>query len=231
MARSNVAPRVDIISIGTLSRNRLWNEAEAVRTPHATTALIRAGKRTILVDPGLPAIALAARLHERTGLRPSAIDTVFLTNFRQAHRSGLELFDKAKVLIHEVEQAVERQRLQNLIDDAPEEDEDRKHFQHELKMLEKLMAAPDKLVDGVDLFPLFGYTAGTTGILVTTPATSTLIAGDAVPTLDHFLAGQVLPDAADIKAAQEALAEVYEIADLIVPGHDNWFVNPRMQGM
>jgi hypothetical protein len=27
------------------------------------------------------------------------------------------------------------------------------------------------------------------------------------------------------------MREVYEIADLIVPGHDNIFVNPRMHGM
>ena len=33
--------RVDIISIGTLSRNRLWNEPAAVRTAHATTTLLR----------------------------------------------------------------------------------------------------------------------------------------------------------------------------------------------
>ena len=58
-----------------------------------------------------------------------------------------------------------------------------------------------------------------------------LIAGDAVPTQDHFLAGQVLPDAYDIKAAQESMGEVYEIADLIVPGHDNVFLNPRAAGM
>jgi glyoxylase-like metal-dependent hydrolase (beta-lactamase superfamily II) len=223
--------RLDVISIGTLGRNRLWNEAEPVRTAHATTTLIRSGKRTILVDPGLPGAALAARLFERTGLRPAAIDTVFLTNFRTAHRHGLDLFDKAKVYVHELEQEAVRQHLQNLINDAPEADEDRKHFIAELKLLDRLQPAPDKLADNVDLFPLFGYTPGQTGLLVTTAATSTLIAGDAVPTQDHFLAGQVLPDAANIKAAQESLAEAYEIADLIVPGHDNLFVNPRMQGM
>jgi len=58
-----------------------------------------------------------------------------------------------------------------------------------------------------------------------------LIAGDAVATQDHFLAGQVLPDAQDIRAAQESLQEVYEIADLIVPGHDNVFQNPRTFGI
>ena len=96
---------------------------------------------------------------------------------------------------------------------------------------ERCEIAEDKFADDVDLFPLFGYTPGTCGLLVTTPATSTLIAGDAVPTLDHFLAGQVLPDAWDIKQAQAAMSEVYEIADFIVPSHDNLFPNPRIQGL
>ncbi len=78
--------RVDVISIGCLSRNLLWGEQESLRTPHATTTLIRAGKRHILVDPGLPAPVIGARLYERTGLKPEQIDTVFLTNYRPAHR-------------------------------------------------------------------------------------------------------------------------------------------------
>lgn len=223
--------RIDIISIGTLSRNRLWNESSVVRTAHATTTLIRSGKRTVLVDPGLPAPALAARLYERTGLQPDAVDSVFLTNARPAHRAGLSLFTRAKILIHEIEQQSYRQQLQQLIDQAPEEDLDRAQLMKEAELIDSFKIADDKIAENVDLFPLFGYTPGTTGLLVTTPLTTTLIAGDAVPSLDHFLAGQVLPDSHDIKAAQEAMAEVYEIADLIVPGHDNWFLNPRTQGM
>jgi glyoxylase-like metal-dependent hydrolase (beta-lactamase superfamily II) len=88
--------RFDIISIGTLSRNRLWGESEAVRNAaQSTTTLIRSGKRNYLVDPGLPGAALAPRLFERTGLRPEQVDTVFLTNFRPAHRAGLGLFSHA----------------------------------------------------------------------------------------------------------------------------------------
>jgi glyoxylase-like metal-dependent hydrolase (beta-lactamase superfamily II) len=223
--------RLDIISIGTLSRNRLWKESAALRTPHATTSLIRAGKRHILVDPGLPAAALAARLSERTGLSPDKIDTVFLTNFRPAHRGALGLFPHAKILIHEVEQQAVRQHLQRLIDEAPPADEDRRLMLEELELLDGTTPADDVIADGLDLFPLPGYTPGTCGLLVAAPTTTTLVAGDAVPTLDHFLAGQILPDAYDIKAAQESLREVYEIADLIVPGHDNIFLNPRTQGM
>jgi glyoxylase-like metal-dependent hydrolase (beta-lactamase superfamily II) len=225
------AVRLDIISIGTLSRNRLWNESQQVRTPHATTTLIRIDKRNILVDPGLPPPALVARLNERTGLRPDQIDTIFLTNFRPAHRAGLPAFPKAKLLIGELEQQAMRQYLSRLIDEAPAQDDDRAYMQNELRLLDRLIPAPDKLADGVDLFPLAGYTAGQAGLLVSSSTTSTLVAGDAVPTLDHFLAGQVLPDTRDIQAAQESMREVYEIADLVVPGHDNIFLNPRTQGM
>lgn len=223
--------RLDVISIGTLSRNRLWNESERTRTAHATSTLIRTEKRTILVDPGLPPAALGARLYERTGLKPEAIDTIFLTNFRPAHRAGLSLFPHAKKLIQENEQQAAAQQLQQLIDGAPEADLDRKMLLGELALLESLGAADDKIATGIDLFPLFGYTAGTSGLLVAAPAYTALIAGDAVPTQDHFLAGQVLPDSQDIAAAQESMGEVYEIADMIVPGHDNLFLNPRSQGM
>ncbi|HEY7119633.1 MAG TPA: MBL fold metallo-hydrolase [Tepidisphaeraceae bacterium] len=223
--------RFDIISIGTLSRNRVWGESAAVRTAHATTTLIRSGKRNILVDPGLPAAALGARLGERTGLRPEQVDTVFLTNFRPAHRAGLAIFGHAKVLIHEFEQQATRQHLERLIEEAPQEDVDRKTLQQELELLERLMPADDTIADLLDLFPLSGYTPGTCGLLIKLPTASVMVAGDAVPTQDHFLAGQVLPDAYDIEAAQESMREVYEIADLIIPGHDNVFMNPRSAGM
>src|SRR5439155_3407832 len=168
--------RVDIISIGTLSRNRLWNEQVAVRTAHATTTLVRSGKRHILVDPGLPAPALGARLFERTGLRAEQIDTVFLTDFRPAHRAGLALFQNTKVFIHEVEQQAVAQHLRRMLDEAPAEDLDRKVFVEELRLVEKLHPAPDRLAEQVDLFPLFGYTPGTCGLLVAAATSTTLIA-------------------------------------------------------
>jgi len=223
--------RFDVVSIGTLSRNRLWNEAGPVRTAHATTTLIRSGDRTILVDPGLPPQILTARLFERTGMRPEQIDTVFLTNFRPAHRAGLAALSKAKVLIHEPEQEATRGYLERLRSGAPEEDHDRALLERELRVLATLHPAPDQLAPNIDLFPLPGYTPGNCGLLLALPTTTVLIAGDGVATQDHFLAGQVLPDGYDLNAAKESLAEAYEIADLIVPGHDNLFLNPRIHGM
>lgn len=144
---------------------------------------------------------------------------------------GLHLFDRAKWLIHEIEQQSAAQTLKRLIDEAPEEDEDRAAMGQELALLNRLSTPEDELAEHVDLFPLFGVTPGNCGLLIAAPTSTLLIAGDAVPTQDHFLAGQVLPDAADIRAAQESLGEVYEIANQIVPGHDNIFMNPRIQGI
>lgn len=109
--------RLDIVSIGTLSRNLLWNEPQPVRTAHATCSLVRSGKRSILVDPGLPAPALAARLFERTGLRPEQIDTVFLTSLRPAHRASLGAFSHATWLAHEPEIDSMRSQLERLLRD------------------------------------------------------------------------------------------------------------------
>jgi glyoxylase-like metal-dependent hydrolase (beta-lactamase superfamily II) len=224
--------RFDIISIGALDKNRLWNEGAPVRTGHSTTTLIRSGKYNILVDPGLPPQALGARLHERTGLTPDAINIVFLTHFKPDHRRGLPLFPKAKVFLSEMEREYARYNLNRLIEEAPSEDMDRKIIADELHLLDHhTHNAPDKLADNVDLFPLPGYTPGTCGLLITLPTLTVLIASDSVPTQDHFLQGQVLPDCADIKQTQESLGEIYEIADLIIPAHDNLFLNPRNHGM
>ncbi|MCR9075788.1 MAG: hypothetical protein NXI07_07100, partial [bacterium] len=75
-----------IISIGTLAANPLWDERSPVRTGHATTTLVRSGDMTLIVDPGLPAPALKARLHERSGLKPEQITHVYLTSFHPEAR-------------------------------------------------------------------------------------------------------------------------------------------------
>lgn len=224
--------RVDIISIGALARNRLWGESQAVRTGHATTTLIRTGKHNILIDPGLPEVALQARLKERVGFGPENIDMVFLTTFHAVHRAGLGLFGHAKLLIHEVERETARGQIQELLAHTnPEDEMDQAMLSRELALLDTLQPAEDKLVAGVDLFPLFGHTAGTCGLLIAMPTMTVLLAGAAVPTQDHFLAQQVLPEAQNLASAKESLGEVYEIADMVIPGYDNIFLNPRSMGM
>ncbi len=216
------------MSLGTLDRNLLWHEPGPVRTAHATTSLIVDGDTTILVDPGLPAPALAARLAERTPIKPADIDIVFLTTLLPHHRAGIELFGGAQWVAAEAELLAVAGHLKRLAEDAADEGEDvPTPIRNELAFLGKLRPADDKLSDHVDLFPLPGATPGTGGLLLSERTRSILLCGPAVATRDHFLAGQVLPKSASIEQAQESLREVYEIADAIVPGYDNVFDNPR----
>lgn len=222
--------RLDIVSIGTLSRNLLWNESQPVRTAHATCSLVRTGKRCILVDPGLPPPALVARLFERTGLRPEQVDTVFLTSLRPAHRAAVAAFSGARLLAYEREIESMRSQLQGLLREIDDEAQ-ASGIREELRMIERIRPAEDGLAPQVDLFPLPGYTRGNCGLLLASPTLTFLIAGGAVGTLEHFLAGQVLPEPEDLEQAGESLRELYEIADVIVPGFDNLFLNPRTHGM
>jgi len=209
-----------IISIGTLSSHPLWNEGPAIRTSHATTTLIRSGERVILVDPALPPQALLARLHERSGLAPDAITDVFLTNFRPAHRAALPLFAHARWHIAEAERERVGVELVGRFEDERDDDV-RTMLQQDIALLKKTHAAPDQLAEHVDLFPLPGYTPGTAGLLLALPQSTVLIASDAVPTVEHLERGQVLHGCYDTQQALESFKEAVEIADWIIPGHDN----------
>ena len=223
---------VIVISIGALAKNSLWGEKIPVRTSHATTTLIKAENAAILVDPALPAPALEARIFERTGLKAAAVTHVFLTNWRPAHRRALPLFDKAQWLMHADEIAAATNALneaQRYADEAA--GTDAQLLADEMKLLERVQPAPDELIEDVSLFPLPGYTPGQCGLLISQPTCTILIAGDAVPTSEHFGKGQVFQESFDVQKATQSLAEVYEIADQIIPGHDNLFVNPRASGI
>lgn len=209
-----------IISIGSLAHHELWQDQGTTRTAHATTTLVRNGDRIMLVDPGLPPQAVTARLRERSGLSPQAITDVFLTNFRPEHRWGLTAFEHAKWWIAEAErEAVGRLLVERYKD---EQDADVKRLlEADIALLKRCAAAPDKLAPHVDLFPLPGYTPGTCGLLLVAPESTTLIAGDAVASVEHLELGRVLRGAFDVNQAQQSFLEAVEIADMIVPGYDN----------
>lgn len=209
-----------IISIGALSHHELWDRPQAPKTAHATTVLIESGGHRLLVDPGLPEPVISARLAERAGLSTQDIDMVFLTNFKPSHRRGLSLFDHAKWLISEVEREVVGGKLVEDLQHV-EEEETRSLYRREIATLGKFKAAADQLMAQVDLFPMPGYTPGTCGLILSETKRTVLIAGDAVPTVEHMKQRRVLRGAFDVEQARESLDEALEIADVIVPGHDN----------
>jgi len=222
---------VRVISIGALESHPLWNEAGQVRTGHATTSLIQAGDRRILIDPGLPSVALAARLSERSGLRPGDITDVFLTSFKPETTRALPIFENATWWLHENErEGVGVPLVQQLREMAEEQDEESGGLLEALKRdvanLQHCKPAPDKFVDQVDLFPLFGMAPGLCGLIISEPMHTTVVCGDAIPTVEHLQQGTVLKSAWNIEQAQESMQEAIEIADILILGRDNIVINP-----
>jgi len=231
VAGPEVRVDVRVISLGALAAHRLRGERGSARTGHATTTLVRAGGATILVDPGLPAPALVARLDERAGIGPDDVTHVFLTSFQPDTTRGLRAFSHARWLIS----AVEREavgvplatRLRDLADDGEDADEEMvTMLEREVGALQKCEAAPDAVADGVDLFPLPGVTPGMTGLLISETSSTTLVAGDAVATIEHLREGKVLQSAVDVETAKDSFKEAVEIADYLVLGRDNLVANP-----
>jgi glyoxylase-like metal-dependent hydrolase (beta-lactamase superfamily II) len=218
--------RYRVISIGTLSRNRLWGETQAKRYAHATTTLVQDDRSSLLVDPSLPAEVLTQRLDERSGLSPDGIEAVFLTSFRPIHRRSLSLFAKATWLMHEAEIEAMRLHLDEMAQragDQADDEELQRLIGDERSLLERIEPAVEKITPQVHLFPAPGVTPGAAGLLLATATQTIVVAGDAVVTQDHYEAGQVYEQAVNIEQARESFTEIVEIADDIIPGHDNIF--------
>lgn len=216
-----------VISIGTLAINRLWGESTPVRTSHSTTTLVSAGKRLILVDPSLPATALDARFYERTGKRLADVTDVFCTTLRPVHRRSLEALHQAKWWASEAELAAFGQQLSEM---GHTQDrlvgEHEKLIELELRLLGRFKPCPDELAPQVQLYPLAGASAGSAGLLLTSATSAVLIAGDAALTSEHVGRGQVWEGCVDRDAAMSSLEDLLEVADVIIPGHDNLMIVP-----
>ena len=216
-----------VVSIGTLSSNPFWQEVPGVRTPHATTTLVRDGERMILVDPSLPAPALASRLFERTGLQPDGVTDVFCTTLRPTHRRSIELFAKARWYCGEEELTGYRDHLEALAKAAERAGSDSTGaIAADLSLLERVRPAPEKLTPAVHLYPLAGPSVGSAGLLLANPSQTVIVAGDAAATVDHVRAGRVWSGCVDAEAAMATLKDLVEIADVIVCGHDNFMFSP-----
>ncbi len=217
-----------VISIGTLSFNRLWGEAAPMRTAHATTTLVIDGDRRILIDPSLPAVALAARLNERTGLAPSDVTDIFCTTLRPVHRRSVEAFEKANWWTSQIELESYSRNIENLLDSADRlSPEDASLLRSEQKLIGRFSPAPDSFSKGISLYPLAGPSEGSAGLLLTPTTATIIIAGDAAITRDHIQRGQVWQGCSDTQEALESLSDLLEIADVIIPGHDNLLLSPQ----
>ena len=171
---------------------------------------------------------------------PNKIERIIITHRHRDHVGLARLLatgSGAKITVHsnfrsfvegEISEMERKSIGSRLIEHLRQQPEPtvRKIVEQDVALLKRFGNAPDRLAEQVDLFPLPGFTPGTCGLILSHLNATTLIAGDAVATVEHLEQGRVLKGAFDVSQARESLAEAMEIADVIVPGHDNVLLNP-----
>jgi glyoxylase-like metal-dependent hydrolase (beta-lactamase superfamily II) len=202
----------DVLVIGHLSRNKFWGESDhqAYREPLCTSILIRTGEQNIVVDPACGPQEMARLLDRRAGLELRDIGTVFLTHFHGDHRAGADAFPTAEVCIGANEIRIWERLL-------PEDGPDR-------ELLERARPVEGALTTGIELLPTPGHTLGHVSLVLRSAGLCVVIAGDAAMTRDFFFARDWYFNTVDPEQAVQSIDAIARIADIVVPGHDNYFV-------
>jgi len=195
-----------VINIGTLSMNKFWGETERVRSATATCTLLEVGDQRLLVDPSPYPEQLEPMLFARTGLRPEAIDALFLTHWHGDHRFGLDLFPHASWWMAEA-------GLKKWRESSPQDS----------AWIERFVPAERRLPEGISLFASPGHTHGHHSLRATTRWGNLIVSGDAVMGLNWFEAEEGFHNCVDFALATETIRRIRQAADLVIPGHGNWF--------
>ena len=196
----------DVITIGNLSRNRYWGESEekALHPVICTTTVITVDGRHVVVDPSLKdANAMADELKRRTGLSPDNIDLVFVTHEHEDHHIGMPHFPKAQWLASPL--AAEA-------------------INTGFRYAKKVQPVNDKIYDAIDVIHIPGHTPGTSGLRFDYRGLSVFTVGDAVATKDFWDEGRIYFKALNTEEALRSYKKIASVADIVVPGHDNYFL-------
>jgi len=196
----------DVITIGNLSRNRYWGESEdkSLHTVICTTTVITCNGLNIMVDPSLKdGQAMADELKRRTGLTPDNIDFIFVTHEHGDHHAGMPNFPKAKWLSSEI--------VANEINRTA-------------GYSKKVEAVANNLPSSIDVVSTPGHTPGTAGLRFDYKGWSVFVAGDAVATKDFWDEGRMYFKALDMEESHKSLKKIASLANIVVPGHDNYFI-------
>lgn len=202
--------RFTILTLGCFSRNCYWGEedAKSYRRALCTSTLIETpqGAR-ILVDPAVSGAALAQVLDERCGLRPEAVDYVYVTHRHGDHYVGMADLPRAVWLAAPGDAGEIRRALP----------------QH----AKRIFDAGAEIVPGVQVLPLPGHTPGLAGLLFASEDGMVAVAGDSVMTRDFFKDRRGYYNSADFAASARSIDLLMEKADIVVPGHGNYFLTHR----
>ena len=194
-----------VITIGNLSRNRYWGESDAkgVRSAICTCTLVEADGFRLLVDPSLAsADEMARELDRRSGLRPSDITAIFITHEHADHYAGLGHFAEARWFA-----GPDVARLLNATN----------------KWAKHIDGVSGRLLDVLDIVPTPGHTMGLNSLRFDCHGRSVAVVGDAVATEDFWRDRRGYFNCMDFELSAKSMDKIAGLADLVVPGHDNYF--------
>jgi len=198
--------RWDVITIGNLSRNRYWGESDArgVRAAICTCTLITGKDFHVLVDPSLTDEGEMARELDRcTGIKPRDITAVFVTHQHGDHLAGIAHFPDAEWLAAPA--------VAEIINKSG-------------KLSRVVKGASDRLFDSIDVIPTPGHTDTHHSLRFDCDGLSIVVAGDSVPMRDFFRERRGYYNAVDFELSARTMDKLTAMADIIVPGHDNYFL-------
>ena len=196
----------DLISIGNLSRNRYWGESDdkAYRNAICTSTLVRGEDFTLIVDPPYgDEDQMCSELFRRTGLQQSDIGTVFLTHEHGDHIVGAKHFPDAQVIAAPL--------VADILNQSG-------------KAGPQVAAADATLFGCIDVIHTPGHTTTHHSLRFDWNGHSVLIAGDAAMTRDFWRERRGYFNSVDFEAATATIEKLANAADVIVPGHGNFFL-------
>ncbi len=198
--------RWDVITIGNLSRNRYWGESDArgVRAAICTCTLVTGPGFRLLVDPSIAdAAEMARELDRRAGIKPQDITAIFVTHEHGDHIAGLAAFPSARWLASPgVAETLNRSD----------------------KLSRRFEGVADRLFDTVEVIATPGHTNTHHSLRFDCDGLSIVVAGDAVATRDFFHERRGYFNAVDFERSARTMDNLAVMADIIVPGHDNYFL-------
>ncbi len=205
MAAASKVGRWTVITIGNLSRNRYWGESDAkpLRDAICTCTLIGGGGFQLLVDPSLAdATLMAKELDRRTGLKPGDVTAVFVTHEHGDHFAGVEHFPRAAwFAAAPVAEILNRKRT----------------------FSRRFEPAPAVLFGAVEVIATPGHTSSHHALRFDCDGRAVVAAGDSVATRDFWRERRSYYNAVDAQLAAKTMDRLAHLADIVIPGHDNYF--------